>query len=102
MTSGAALNAMVSPWFERRRPAALSMAFNGASLGGVVFSPLWVALIAVMGFGAAVVAVAVAMLAVIGGLAWCMLRQTPAALSVAPDGEARAEEDTAELQSIIR
>jgi len=88
MTSGAALNAMVSPWFERRRPAALSMAFNGASLGGVVFSPLWVALIAAMGFGTAVMAVAAAMLVVIGGLAWGMLRQTPAALGVAPDGDA--------------
>jgi MFS family permease len=42
MTSGAALNAMVAPWFIRRRPAALSMAFNGASMGGVLFSPLWV------------------------------------------------------------
>src|SRR5690606_28306416 len=83
MTSGAALNAMVSPWFERRRPAALSMAFNGASLGGVVFSPLWVALIAAMGFGPAVMAVAAAMLVVIGGLAWGMLRRTPAALGVA-------------------
>jgi hypothetical protein len=39
MTSGAALNAMVAPWFVRRRPAALSMAFNGASMGGVIFSP---------------------------------------------------------------
>jgi MFS family permease len=36
----AAINAMVSPWFVRRRPAALSTAYNGASIGGVVFSPL--------------------------------------------------------------
>ena len=40
----AAINAMVSPWFAAKRPAALSMAFNGASVGGIVFSPLWVAL----------------------------------------------------------
>ena len=40
---GAAVNAIVSPWFVRGRPAALSMAYNGASIGGVVFSPLWVA-----------------------------------------------------------
>ncbi|MBV7482667.1 MFS transporter [Bordetella sp. BOR01] len=87
MTSGAALNAMVSPWFERRRPVALGMAFNGASLGGVVFSPLWVALIAVAGFDGAVLAVALAMVATIGSLAWLYLRQTPAALGVAPDGD---------------
>ncbi|MBO9357584.1 MFS transporter [Bordetella petrii] len=88
MTSGAALNAMVSPWFERRRPAALGMAFNGGSLGGVVFSPLWVALIAAIGFGGAVVAVALVMVAVVCGLAWHYLRQTPATMGVAPDGEA--------------
>ena len=33
----AAVNAIVAPWFVRRRPAALSMAYNGASVGGVVF-----------------------------------------------------------------
>ena len=43
VTSGAAINAYVAPWFDRRRPAALAMAFNGASLGGVVFTPLWAA-----------------------------------------------------------
>jgi MFS family permease len=39
--SGAAVNAIISPWFVRTRPAALSMAYNGASIGGLVFSPLW-------------------------------------------------------------
>src|SRR5262249_31668415 len=48
--SGAAVNAIVSPWFVRARPAALAMAYNGASIGGVVFSPLWVAAIGVLGF----------------------------------------------------
>jgi MFS family permease len=46
----AAINAIVSPWFARRRPAALALAYNGASVGGIVFSPLWVALIAALGF----------------------------------------------------
>src|SRR5437588_392043 len=48
--SGAAVNAIVSPWFARTRPAALAMAYNGASVGGIVFSPLWVAAIGLMGF----------------------------------------------------
>jgi MFS family permease len=62
LTSGAALNAMVAPWFVRRRPAALGMAFNGASMGGVVFSPLWVLLIGGLGLPAAAALVAVALL----------------------------------------
>jgi len=35
--SAAAVNAIVSPWFVRTRPAALAMAYNGGSIGGVVF-----------------------------------------------------------------
>ena len=37
-TGALAINMMISPWFNRRRPAALSTAYNGASIGGVVFS----------------------------------------------------------------
>src|SRR5271165_3810917 len=37
--SAAAVNAIVSPWFVRRRPAALAMAYNGGSIGGVIFAP---------------------------------------------------------------
>ena len=48
--SAAAINAIVSPWFVRTRPAALAMAYNGGSIGGAIFSPLWVAAIQVMGF----------------------------------------------------
>src|SRR5919112_4739340 len=33
LTSGAAINVLVSRWFDRRRPAALAMAYNGASAG---------------------------------------------------------------------
>src|SRR5438477_8129990 len=39
MTSGAALNAIVAGWFDRDRPMAIALAFNGASVGGVVFVP---------------------------------------------------------------
>ena len=48
-TSGAALNAIVAPWFDRDRPKAMSMAFNGASVGGILFAPLWTGLISVLG-----------------------------------------------------
>ena len=36
------VNAAVSPWFVRARPAALGTAYNGASFAGLIFSPLWV------------------------------------------------------------
>ena len=34
----AAVNAIVAPWFVRKRPAALASAYNGSSIGGVVFT----------------------------------------------------------------
>ena len=59
----AAVNAIVAPWFVARRPAALAMAYNGASIGGVVFSPLWVAVIAWLGFPMAAMGIGVALTA---------------------------------------
>ena len=76
-TSGAALNAMISPWFVRRRPAALSMAFDGASMGGVVFSPLWVLLISRLGFRSAAVVVAASAMGVLWVVASSLLKRTP-------------------------
>lgn len=88
VTGGAALNAMIAPWFVRRRPAALAMAFNGASIGGVVFSPLWVALIAGFGFPLAALAVALAAALTLWVLAGHYLGRDPAAMGLRPDGEA--------------
>jgi hypothetical protein len=87
-TSTAAINAMVAPWFERRRPAALSMAFNGASIGGVVFAPLWALLIAGLGFAAAALIIGAAMALCLWWLAGRYFRRTPEALGLLPDGDA--------------
>jgi MFS family permease len=87
MTSGAALNAMVSPWFVRRRPAALSMAFNGGSMGGVIFSPLWVALIAGLGFPWAAACVAAVAMVTLWLVASRYLTRTPADMGLLPDGD---------------
>ena len=84
----AGINAMVSPWFARRRPAALSMAYNGASVGGVIFSPLWVALIAWGGFVWASMVVGAGMVLIIAWLAFQVLRHTPEGMGLLPDGEA--------------
>jgi MFS family permease len=86
-TSGAAIIAMVSPWFDRRRALALGHALNGASAGGVLFAPVWVTLIAIIGFERAVAAVGAVMFVVLGPLIWWYLRPTPEGLGFAPDGD---------------
>jgi MFS family permease len=79
--SGAALNAMVAPWFERDRPKAISMAFNGASIGGLLFTPLWTALIGGGGLSLAGFAVAFATVAIVCPLAWRFLMSAPLAVA---------------------
>jgi MFS family permease len=85
--SGAAIIAMVSPWFERRRALALGHALNGASVGDVLFAPLWITAIAAIGFAPAVAVVGLLTLALLLPLTWRYLRPTPSSLGVAPDGD---------------
>ncbi len=85
---GAAVNAVVSPWFVRARPAALGMAYNGASVAGLIFSPLWVATIAWLGFPVAAAAIGVVAVTTVWVLAGRFFAPTPEQMALAPDGDA--------------
>ncbi|HVN35893.1 MAG TPA: MFS transporter [Casimicrobiaceae bacterium] len=82
-----AVNAVIAPWYERTRPIALAKAYNGASIGGVIFSPLWVASIASAGFLAAGVAVGMTTIFVVAMLARFVFGKTPAELGQRCDGD---------------
>jgi MFS family permease len=84
----AAVNAIVAPWFVRKRPAALASAYNGSSIGGVVFSPLWVAAIGLLGFPSAAIAIGVVVVATIWILADLYYSKTPESMGLHPDGDA--------------
>ena len=58
--SGAAVNAIIAVWFDRRRGLAVSLALNGASFGGVAGAPLLIMLIEAAGFATAVLVVSTA------------------------------------------
>jgi len=83
----AAVNQIVSPWFIRTRPAALSMAYNGASVGGIVFSPLWIAAIALLSFPVAAPAIGVVTAVTVWLLADLALSKTPQQMGLLPDGD---------------
>lgn len=84
----AAVNAIVSPWFARARPAALASAYNGSSVGGIIFSPLWVAAIGLLGFPGAAIAIGIVMVATIWVLADLYYAKTPEQMGLAADGDA--------------
>jgi len=88
MTSGAALNAIVAKWFDRDRPMAIALAFNGASVGGVLFVPIWVYLIRSIGFPSAALVVGGCMVAVVAYLSVRFLSNSPDEMGLAPDGDA--------------
>ena len=95
VTMGAvAVNAAIAPWYARGRPMALAKAYNGASIGGVVFSPLWVLLIAQWGFTTAAAVVGAAMVAVMAALARGVYARTPERLGQCPDGDTRGASAT--------
>ncbi|CAN5507316.1 MFS transporter [soil metagenome] len=83
----AAVNAIVSPWFVRNRPAALGSAYNGASIGGVVFSPLWGAAIGWLGFPLAAALIGAVMIATVWILADLYFAKSPQQMGLAPDGD---------------
>jgi MFS family permease len=87
MTSGAALNGIVAKWFDRDRPMAIALAFNGASVGGVLFVPIWVYLIRSIGFPSAALLVGGCMVAVVAYLCVSFLAKSPDDMGLAPDGD---------------
>jgi MFS family permease len=89
-TSGAAVNAFVAPWFVADRARALSHAYNGASIGGVVFTPVWVLLIDRLGFAGATVLVSSLLVLVLWPLIGRVLGATPLQRGVNTDGAAFA------------
>lgn len=92
VTLGAtAVNTLIAPWYVKERPKALGKAYNGASLGGVIFSPLWVVLIERFGFAVAALMVSLVAVVVIAGFSLRVFNRTPRDLGQHPDNQAQAE-----------
>jgi MFS family permease len=85
--SGAAINLILAPWWERRRGLAISIAFNGATLGGVIVTPALILLIEHLGFRRALTTAAVVLVVVLVTVAAAALRRGPAELGLGPDGD---------------
>src|SRR5439155_3732443 len=85
--SGAAINIILAPWWERRRGLVVSIAFNGATLGGVIIAPALILLIDVVGFSRALATAGFTLLVVLLAVAAGVMRRGPAELGLGPDGD---------------
>jgi predicted MFS family arabinose efflux permease len=84
--SGGAINIILAPWFQRHRGLAVSIAFNGATLGGVIIAPALVLLIGAVGFARALVMAALGLLAMLLPVTTAVMRRSPEELGLGPDG----------------
>ena len=97
----AAVNTLIAPWYVKERPKALGKAYNGASMGGVIFSPLWVFLIERLGFGIAALVITIIMVVLMGGFAFLVFNKSPQSLGQYPDNAALPDPiDSNEIASI--
>ena len=85
--SGAAVNIILAPWFQRRRGLVVSIAFNGATLGGVIVAPALILLIDAVGFTPALDVAALVLLVVLVAVAAGVMRRGPEELGLGPDGD---------------
>lgn len=88
LTSLAAINIVLAPWFERKRGFALSLALTGASLGGVVGAPALVFATERLGFERGLYAAALVTLVTLLAIARWVLVSDPRDIGQAPDGDA--------------
>lgn len=84
--SMAAVNAILAPWFDRKRGLAVSLALNGASTGGIVVGPLLIAMIQLWGLATALMAAVATMALLLSPLILLWLHRGPATLGLHPDG----------------
>ncbi|HMH52220.1 MAG TPA: MFS transporter [Candidatus Acidoferrum sp.] len=84
--SGAAINIILAPWWERRRGLAVSLGFTGATLGGVVVAPLLIPLTEALGFETALSTAALVAFVTLVVVA-AVLRRGPEERGLGPDGD---------------
>ncbi|AKK01849.1 membrane protein [Pseudomonas chlororaphis] len=87
----AAVNTLIAPWYVKERPKALGKAYNGASMGGVIFSPLWVLLIERFGFATAALVISLTAVLLIGAFALLVFNKSPQSLGQHPDNADQPE-----------
>jgi MFS family permease len=77
---------LVARWFERRRSLALSIASTGLSLGGILFTPTSAYWIHQLGLARAGYCMAAAFLVGVVPVTILVMRPSPAAMGLEPDG----------------
>jgi MFS family permease len=87
---------LLRSWFDRRSGLAISLAFNGATCGGIIVAPTLILLVGTVGFTWAILTMTVAMIAILGPVMMTVI-DLPAA-SGAPE---RLPEDSPRSRNVV-
>ena len=85
--STTSISTSLSPWFERHQGRAVSMAMMGASVAGMLSTPLLLAGISTLGLTSTMLLAAAATLLTLLPLAFFVMRHRPQDMGLLPDGE---------------
>jgi sugar phosphate permease len=92
--SPTSLSVTLAPWFERYQGRAVSMALLGASVGGMVSTPLLLAGIAAFGVDTALVLAGLSSLLIVLPIVLFAFKRSPQDMGLLPDGEETAKGST--------
>ena len=84
--STTSITATLAPWFDKHQGRAVSTAMLGASIGGIVGVPLLLTLIESLGFGLAMLMVALILLTTVWPISFLIMRHRPQDMGLQPDG----------------
>jgi len=91
MSSGIAVNAIMTRWFVRKRALAMSISSTGVSLGGMILAPVASALVATGGLELATPILGLLLLVVALPVILWLLVWEPAQMGLLPDGDTEAQ-----------
>tara|TARA_R110000868_G_scaffold144396_3_gene363486 strand:- start:11860 stop:13137 length:1278 start_codon:yes stop_codon:yes gene_type:complete len=84
---------LIARWFTRQRSRALSIGSTGLSLGGILLTPISAKLIATSGLEGAAPWLALIMVFGIIPITWIVIRPSPFAYGIGPDGDPILRDD---------
>jgi len=95
------VGATLAPWFERFQGRAISLTMLGASIGGMISTPLLMAGIRFWGFQATALCAAIITVATLVPLALYVLKRRPQDMGQLPDGAPPAAPDSPPPPSVV-
>ena len=98
--SPTSISTTIAPWFERHQGRAVSMALLGASIGGMIGTPLMLAGIAVFGEHTALILAGASALIIVLPVVFFVLKRSPQEMGLLPDGETASTGGTQKAEAI--